>query len=114
MLTLCDDICFSLAHGFRSLCMESDAINMVNSIKNMCISSSDSSMVLEVLEFFNFVGSSPCQFIPCSWNKLTQHICKFMHSCPKLNTWFRTFVLHEEACVLIFLIKMTKAMLHLC
>ena len=52
LLAIPDGIHFSLANGFRSLCEESDVINVINSTKNKCVSSSNGNVVSEVMEFF--------------------------------------------------------------
>lgn len=48
LLAICDGTKFLLALGYRSLIVESDAVNVVNSIKNKCILSSKGSIIVEV------------------------------------------------------------------
>lgn len=56
-------LCFSLTHGFKSLIVESDASTVVSCINNKCITSSNGSVVGEILELFNFVGGGSCQLV---------------------------------------------------
>ena len=51
-----DDLRFAAAHNFRSLVVESDTINLVNSIKTKCILSSNVCLVLEIINLFKLVG----------------------------------------------------------